>query len=99
MRLDHLLSKEHHDVWVGPQVAVSGVSDGFVGWAASVVGVVRVRDKQSNRDGVFLVLPDTLLGFETTGLCPLWFGGWPRGGGVGVLLPCFGGGVWCLICG
>lgn len=42
-------------------------------------------------------LPDTLLGFETTGPCPFW--GWLRGDGVGVLLPCFGGGVWCLICG
>lgn len=28
---------------------------------------------------------------------PFW--GWLRGDGVGVLLPCFGGGVWCLICG
>jgi hypothetical protein len=38
-------------------------------------------------------LPDTLLGFETTG--PLF----PVCGSGGVLLPCFGGGVWCLICG
>ena len=50
-------------------------------------------------------LPDTLLGFETTGpspLCP--DGGEPGvirapGGGGFVLLPRFGGGVWCLICG
>lgn len=41
---------------------------------------------------------DTLLGFETTSPCPLVWG-WPRVGGVGWLSPCFGGGVWCLICG
>jgi hypothetical protein len=36
---------------------------------------------------------DTLLGFETTS--PLFFDcGWR-----GLLLPHFGGGVWCLICG
>ena len=38
---------------------------------------------------------DTLLGFETTArLFPGPCVGWE-----GLLLPCFGGGVWCLICG
>ena len=94
MRLDHLLSKEHHEVWAGPQRADSPVPNGFVGWAAPVVGVVLVHGKQSSRDGVlFLAPPNTLLGFETTSLLFL------DCGLGGVLLLRFGGGVWCLICG
>lgn len=41
---------------------------------------------------------DTLLGFETTSPCPVVRVASPLGG-VGMLLPHFGGGVWCLICG
>lgn len=51
-------------------------------------------------DIVSMESPDTLLGFETTSPCPCGLGVAPPSAcGVGVLLPCFGGGVWCLICG
>jgi len=64
----------------------------------SVVEAGLVHNKQAlqalQRDVVGVWLPDTLLGFETTSPCP---SGWLHVGGVGVLLPCFGGGVWCLI--
>ena len=54
MRLDHLLSKEHHDVWAGPQIADYPVSqtDSLDG-PVSVVDRVLVHNKQSNQDGVF----------------------------------------------
>ena len=74
MRLDHLLSKEHHEIWAGPHVADAPGARRFDGWAAPVVGVVRVhttnvvtrRDSGREKD-----VPDTLLGFETTSPSPL----------------------------
>lgn len=98
MRLDHLLSKEHR--FDSPAVRdVVGSSAVGIFQPASVVGVwwVQMTNVEPARESVGDGLPDTLLGFETTGLCPLR--GVASRGGVGVLLPHFGGGVWCLICG
>jgi hypothetical protein len=55
-----------------------GIAGRFDGWATPVVGVVLVRDKHAGPRDVFVrgrgavrELPDTLLGFETTGPSPL----------------------------
>ena len=67
MRLDHLLSKEHHaNVWaLGPDEAVKG-SRAVVAWGW-------VRNKHAGRGEPFGVRsrepPGTLLGFEAT--CPV----------------------------
>ena len=59
-----------------------------------VVGGGLVHDKLAVSAGMLAAeSSDTLLGPETTG--PLFL----DCGSSGMLLPCFGGGVWCLICG
>mgnify|MGYP006920690891 CR=1 FL=1 len=68
MRLDHLLSKEHHETQGRP--ADRGVADfgRFVGWAGPVVGAGSgaTTDVLCGGDAGSGNSSDTLLGFETT---------------------------------
>ena len=74
MRLDHLLSKEHHETARRPQMVGVRIVQRFVGWAAPVVGVGSGAQQTRRFSGVVLLWgaraggksSDTLLGFETT---------------------------------
>jgi hypothetical protein len=116
VRLDHLLSKEHHETQAGPHRAEHRELGDSVDGLFSVVeaGLVHkvVQNKRRCPVGKHIgaeKLSDTLLGFETTGPRTGLVGGRCRllrvslqcvGDRMGFWLsPCFGGGVWCLICG
>jgi hypothetical protein len=72
VRLDHLLSKEHHETHAPPtSCGTFGVCERFVGWASPVVGVVLVHNKHAGVSGIERSRAggnslNTLLGFETT---------------------------------
>ena len=86
MRLDHLLSKEHHETHAPPtdrggSVSVSDSLDG----PDPVVGSVLVHNRRAGcGDAAGGNSLNTLLGFETTGPCPLR--GAPRLAGLGDLV-------------
>ena len=79
MRLDHLLSKEHHETWPAPHLVGSAVVQA-IRWMDSLPVTGRIRSgassgAQTNKN--FWLPPrcggcrppSTLLGFETTGPC------------------------------
>ena len=99
MRLDHLLSKEHHEIWAGPHIADHRDSDDSLDGLAPVVGGGLVHKCLRTTDTAASSGPpsggrsrqeitSTLLGFETTG--PLVPGRWV---GRRVVAPLWGWGV------
>ena len=70
MRLDHLLSKEHHETHAPPTCVGVRCAERFVGWAVPVVGVGSGAQQAFPFGRVGRRwLPNTLLGFETTSPC------------------------------
>jgi hypothetical protein len=89
VRLDHLLSKEHHETPAGPHIADHCDRGRIVKMGYTCSGCGSGARQTLSRNGIQLRLDfavmessDTLLGFETTSPSPLRPDLWETGGGL-----------------
>jgi hypothetical protein len=108
VRLDHLLSKEHHEIWAGPHIADHRDSDDSLDGLSPVVGGGLVHEQTTDRWERAFGRP-----VENDCQTHCWvlrqqarrlfapFGepevSDPPVRGCGVVVAPLGGGVWCLI--